>query len=174
MQVVKVGDLMPIERIENKIYFIRGQKVMLDRDLAELYGIDNRNLKRQVRRNRHRFPTDFMFILSQQEQVAMVRHFGTPLRSIFGGSAPFAFTEHGILMLSSILNSKRAISVNIRIMRIFVKFRMTLASHRWLAGKIRALEEKSSRQDLEIKTIFQVLKKIMEPSVKQTRRIGFP
>lgn len=166
-------DMVPIEKVESKIYLIRGHKVMLDRDLAELYGVDNRHLKRQVRRNRHRFPTDFMFVLDQPEQEAMVRQFGTPLRSRFGGSAPFAFTEHGILMLSSVLNSRRAIEVNIKIMRIFVKLRATLASHRWLAGKIKTLEKKHLRHDLEIQAIFKVLKQIMEPPVKPAKRIGF-
>jgi len=166
-------ELVPIERIESKIYLIRGHKVMLDWDLAELYGVDNRHLKRQVRRNRQRFPTDFMFVLDQPEQASLVRQFGTPLRSRFGGSSPFAFTEHGILMLSSVLNSQRAIEVNIKIMRIFIRLRTVLASHRWLANKIKALEKKHSRHDEEIQAIFKVLEQIMEPPAKPAKRIGF-
>ena len=109
--------LVPHEIIEKKIYLIRGIKVMLDRDLAGLYGVDTAQLKRQVRRNMERFPEDFMFALTSEEVDAMVCHFGIPSRSYFGGARPYAFTEHGILMLSSVLNSSRAVQVNYQVIR---------------------------------------------------------
>lgn len=96
---MKGRSLVPHETIESRIYFIKGMKIMLDLDLAELYGIDNRHLKRQVRRNIKRFPGDFMFVLNNAEMDAVVRHFGTPSRSLFGGSKPYAFTEHGISII---------------------------------------------------------------------------
>lgn len=162
-------EIIPIERIERKIYLIRGQKVMLDRDLAELYAIETRQLKRQVRRNIDRFPEDFMFILNGKEIDQLVCHFGTPLRSYFGGSKPFAFTEHGILMLSSVLNSKRAINMNIQIMRFFTKLRQILATHKELKEKIEAMEK---RYDQQFRVVFEAIKKMIEAPEKRGK-IGF-
>ena len=170
----KMNEMMPLEKIESRIYMIRGKKVMLDCDLAEMYGVDTRNLKRQVRRNPDRFPSDFMFILNEKEIGDLVCHFGTPMRSRFGGAQPFAFTEHGILMLSSVLNSKRAIEINIKIMRVFNKIREFALSHRSLADRIEQLENKHLKHELDISTIFKVLKKLMEPKPeKPVKRIGF-
>src|SRR5262245_54827853 len=122
--------LIPSERIEQSIYLMRGEKVMLDRDLAALYGIETKSLKRAVKRNIDRFPKDFMFVLSTAEFGKWRRQFGTSNNDRRGlRYPPMAFTEHGILMLSSILNSKRAIWVNIEIMRAFVKLRLVLASN---------------------------------------------
>lgn len=136
-----MSNLIPPEIIEDKIYLIRKHKVMLDKDLAKLYGVETRQLKRQVRRNRERFPEDFMFVLNDDEINMLVCHFGTPFKSYLGGARPFAFTEHGILMLSSVLKSKQAIQINIQIMRIFTEIRRFLSSHKELSRKLHELEQ---------------------------------
>ena len=152
------------EIIEKKIYLIRGLKVMLDRDLAELYGVETSQLKRQVKRNIERFPKDFMFVLVDKEVDEMVCHFGIPSKSYFGGANPYAFTEHGILMLSSVLNSRRAIHVNIAIMRVFVNIRKIVASNKEIINKLNQLEEKVERYDKDIRTIFEVIHRPLLPS----------
>jgi len=168
-----MNKLVPIELIENKIYLIRGQKVMLDRDLAFLYGIQTKLLKRAVKRNISRFPDDFMFQLTKDEAEYSRCQFGTLKRGENIKYLPFAFTEHGILMLSSILNSKRAIYVNIQIMRAFVKLRTMLATHKELAAKFAELERKYEGHDHEIKQIFNVIHQLMKPLLKKKKRIGF-
>jgi phage regulator Rha-like protein len=165
-----VKDLIPAERIESKIYLIRGQKVMLDRDLAELYGVLTAQLKRQVRRNIERFPKDFMLVLNKKEVDLLVCQFGIPSKSFLGGAMPFAFTEHGILMLSSVLNSKRAIQVNIQIMRMFTKLRRILATHEELRRKIEILEYKYDRQ---FKVVFDAIKALIKPPESRKNKIGF-
>ncbi|MDD4178930.1 MAG: ORF6N domain-containing protein [Candidatus Margulisbacteria bacterium] len=168
-----MNELMPIERIESKIFVIRGQKVMIDRDLAVLYGVSTKRLNEQVKRNIKRFPNDFMFclLLSEKEQlVANCDRFKSLKHST---SFPYAFTEQGVAMLSSVLNSERAIWVNIAIMRAFVRLRQLISSHKELANRISELEKKYSRHEIEITTVFKMLKKLMEPPVKPTRRIGF-
>jgi hypothetical protein len=173
MEGKDMNDLVPVERIENKIYFIRGQKVMLDFDLARLYGMETRLVKRAVRRNLKRFPEDFMFILSDEEIELMVSHFGIPSRSHFGGSQPFAFTEHGILMLSCVLNSERAIYVNIQIMRAFVRLRQILSTHKELAQKLAELEKRVTGHDSSIRSIFDAIRRLMAPEEPKEKKIGF-
>ena len=162
-------DLIPQEIIESKIFLIRGRKVMLDRDLAALYGVTTGNLNRAVRRNLDRFPEDFMFQLINQEVKNLIFQFGT---SRWGGTRklPYAFTENGVAMLSSILNSKRAIQVNIQIMRIFTRLREILASHKDLARRLDNLEKKN---DGQFKIVFDALRALMTPPVKPKRKIGF-
>ena len=144
--------LIPTERIEKAIYLIRGEKVMLDRDLAGLYGVATKALKQAVRRNRDRFPEDFMFVLNPAEFQDWRSQFVTSKADRKGlRYAPFAFTEHGILMLSSVLNSERAIQVNIEIMRAFVKLRQMLASDAELS---RRLDELESKYDRQFKVVF--------------------
>jgi len=162
--------LIPIERIEQKILLIRGQKVMLDSDLAELYVVETKQLKRQVRRNIERFPEDFMFELSKKEFSNLRCQIDT---SSWGGTRyrPYAFTEQGVAMLSSVLNSKRAIEVNIQIMRTFVKLRKMIISNKELAGKLKELEKK---YDAQFKAVFNAIKKLMATSETKTKRItGF-
>jgi hypothetical protein len=134
-------DIVSIEQISGRIYFIRGQRVMLDRDLAELYGVETKRLKEQVRRNIERFPDDFMFELTKNEFEILRSQFAT---SSWGGSryAPMAFTEHGVLMISSVLKNDRAVQVNIQIMRVFIKFRAILSAHKDLDRKIEEMERK--------------------------------
>lgn len=167
--------LIPVERIENRILLIRGQKVMLDRDLAELYGVATRDLNKAVTRNIDRFPKDFMFQLNRYEFENLKFQFGT---SSWGGARklPRAFTEQGIAMLSSVLRSKKAIQMNIIIMRAFVKLRQIISTHKDLARKIEELEKKYSKHEIEIAVVFKLLKRLMEPPAipeKPKKRIGF-
>lgn len=167
-------EIVPGEIIEQKIFLIRGHKVMLDFDLAELYKVETKQLKRQVRRNIDRFPDDFMFELTQKEYKDFSRcQFGTLKRGEHSKYPPYAFTEQGVAMLSSVLNSKRAILANIAIMRTFVKLREILSTHKELAHKLSQLERKIEKHDGEIKTIFDAIRQLMAPSKKRYRRIGF-
>jgi hypothetical protein len=165
---------IPTEVIENKIYLIRGQKVMLDFNIAELYSIPTKRLKEQVRRNRKRFPEDFMFELTTDEFYQLRSQFATS-KTGRGGTRykPFAFTEQGVAMLSSILNSDRAIQVNIAIMRTFVKLRNLLATHEDLKKKLYELERKYEKHDEQIKLVFDAIRELMDPPKKPKREIGF-
>ena len=168
-----MGKILVQEAIEDKIYLIRGKKVMLDKDLAELYGVSTKRLNEQVRRNTKRFPQDFMFPLTAQEVINLRSQFAT---SRWGGRRYifYAFTEQGIAMLSSILNSNRAIEVNIVIMRAFVKLREILSTHKELAHKLKALEGKVEKHDDEIYAIFEAIRQLMTPPPEPPkRRIGF-
>jgi ORF6N domain len=167
------NELVPMERIENRIYLIRGQKVMLDRDLAELYEMETRLLKRAVRRNLRRFPDDFMFILSPAEIETLVSQIGIPSKSYFGGSEPFAFTEHGILMLSSVLNSIKAVDMNILIMRAFVRLRQIISGNKELAHKIDLLEKRVLKHDENIREIVRDIRKMTIEKSEKKLNIGF-
>lgn len=162
-------ELIPQEIIEQKIYLIRGQKVMLDRDLSKLYKVTTGNLNKAVNRNIDKFPEDFMFELTPEEFKNLIFQFGT---SRWGGTRkpPKVFTEHGILMLSSVLKSSRASQVNIQIMRTFVKLRKMLATHKDLLEKIEKMEQK---YDLQFRVVFEAIKKLMAPEYPPKRKIGF-
>ncbi len=154
---------IPDELVMNKIYVIRGMKVMMDRDLAELYGVETRRLKEQVRRNIDRFPDDFMFEMTKEELDDWRSQFATSKSEIMGiRRPPFVFTEHGVLMLSSVLNSTQSIKMNIQIMRIFTKMREMLLTHKDLLLKMEEIEKKVSGQDEKIKLIFDYLKKFIQ------------
>ncbi len=163
--------LVPAEVIERRIYLIRGQKVMLDRDLAELYGVPTFRLNEAVKRNRNRFPGDFMFQLSPQETLALTSQFAMS-KSGRGGrrTPPFAFTEQGVAMLSSVLNSERAVLVNIAIMRAFVRLREILSTHKDLARKLEEMEQK---YDAQFKMVFDAIRRLMAPKARRRRPIGF-
>jgi hypothetical protein len=162
---------IPAERIERRILLIRGLKVMLDADLAELYGVETKVLNRAVRRNRDRFPEDFMFQLTREEFESLRFHFGTSNEGRGGRRYnPLAFTEQGVAMLSSVLRSQRAVQVNIAIMRAFVKLREMLASHRGLA---RRLDEMEKKYDVQFKVVFDAIRELMKPPEKPRPRIGF-
>ena len=167
-----MNELIPIERIEKKIFLIRGQKVMLDFHLAELYDVETKALKRAVKRNRERFPNDFCFTLSEEDWKNMRYHFGTSSLAQWGGRRylPYAFTEQGVAMLSTVLKSKKAVLVNIEIMRAFVKIREMLATHKDLARK---LEEMEKKYDAQFKIVFDAIRQLMLPSEKPKRQIGF-
>ena len=163
--------LVPIERITNKIYLIRNVKVMLDRDLAELYGVETKRLKEQVRRNIERFPEDFMFELTKDELGNWRSQFATSNQDIMGlRIPPFVFTEHGILMLSSVLKSERAIQVNIQIMRAFTQLRQMLSTHEDLKRKIESMEKK---YDQQFQIVFEAIKQLLATDEKPKRKIGY-
>lgn len=166
-------ELIPVEMIERKIYLIRGEKVMLSMHLAELYGVETRALNQAVKRNIHRFPEDFMFQISELEAEQLVSQNVIPHRKFFGGSLPYAFTEQGVAMLSSILNSEQAIKINIAIMRAFVKLRELLSTNKELAYKLEQLEQKIEKHDEEIKAIFNAIRQLMTPPETKKRKIGF-
>lgn len=161
-------DLIVQEIIEQKIYLVRSQKVMLDRDLAVLYEITTGNFNKAVSRNLDRFPNNFMFRLNKEEFRNLIFQFGT---SRWGGTrkSPRAFTEHGILMLSSVLNSKRAIQVNIQIVQTFIKMRQLLSTHKEILKKI---EEMEKRYDKQFRIVFQIIRGINEEE-KNKKQIGF-
>ena len=174
-----MSDITRLQRIEAKIYRIRGQRIMLDSDLAELYEIDVKQLKRQVRRNRARFPSDFMLVLTQEETQILRCQIGTLKRGKHSKYLPFAFTEHGVAMLSSVLNSPRAIQANIAIVRAFMKLREVMATHHELVQRLAVIEQKLARHDglhgqhaAEIQAIFRAIRQLMGPS-KRKLRIGF-
>ena len=172
-------ELIPQEVIENKIFMIRGHKVMLSMHLAKLYGVEVRTLIQAVKRNLERFPEDFMFQLTWEETQSLRSQFvilnnaalkrGKHLKYL-----PYAFTEQGVAMLSSVLNSKKAIQVNIAIMRAFVKLRQLLSTHKELAHKLEELERKVENHDTEIRSIFEAIRQLMAPPPEEPkRRIGF-
>lgn len=164
-------DLISIEKIEKAIYLIRGEKVMLDRDLAHLYEVATKTLNRAVKRNLHRFPLDFMFQLTEEEAENLRYQIGTSsLRHGGRRYLPYVFTEQGVAMLSSVLNSERAISVNIEIMRAFVKLRQLLASNTELARRLDQLESKYDRQ---FKIVFDAIRQLMVKPVGDRKEIGF-
>lgn len=164
-------DLTSIEKIEKAIYFIRAEKVMLDRDLALLYGVETKILNKAVKRNIKRFPPDFMFQLTEDEAEALRFQIGTSNKGRGGRRyLPYVFTEQGVAMLSSVLNSERAIVVNIEIMRAFVKLRQLLASNTELA---RRLEELESKYDKQFKMVFVAIRQLMARPVRDSKEIGF-
>jgi hypothetical protein len=168
------GDIMkrmvPVEKIENKIFQIRGKKVMFDKDLAGLYGVPTKALTQAVKRNTSRFPDDFTFRLTKKECRNLRSQFVT---SSWGGRRylPYVFTEQGVAMLSSVLNSKRAVMVNVQIMRAFVKLRRIALTYAGLKRKIEAMENKYDKQ---FQIVFKAIKKLLEPTtVEKKRTIGF-
>ena len=167
--------MIPDELVMNKIYLIRGQKVMLDRDLAELYGVETRRLKEAVRRNIDRFPEDFMFELTLSEFESL----RTQIATLKGGRGqhskymPFAFTEQGVTMLSSVLNSETAILVCIQVIRVFTKMREMLLTHKDILLQLEKIEKKLTGQDEDIQLIFKYLKQLLNPTQPPRQKIGF-
>jgi hypothetical protein len=166
--------LIPEERITSAILLLRGHKVMLDADLALLYSVDTRELVQAVKRNSGRFPSDFMFQLTADE-FARLRSQIVISKPGRGGrrTPPYAFTEQGVAMLSSVLRSERAIEVNVEIMRAFVRLRQMLGSNAELARKLDAMEKKYERHDAQFKVVFQAIRELMDPQTKKRRPIGF-
>jgi phage regulator Rha-like protein len=166
-------ELIPIEIIEKKILLIRGHKVMLSMHLAELYGVETRALNQAIKRNSDRFPEDFMFRLNAAESKQLVSQNVIPHKKYLGGSFPYAFTEQGVAMLSSVLNSAQAIQVNIAIMRTFVNLREMISSNKELTHKLAQLEKKTENHDEEIKLIFSAIRQLMAPPEPKKKKIGF-
>lgn len=159
----------------SKIYVIRNQKVMLDRDLAELYGVETKQLKRQVKRNSERFPEDFMFELTKAENDSLRSQFGTLKRGEHSKFLPYAFSEHGVLMLSSVLSSEKAINLNIQIMRIFTKIRQSFADNTELRLAIEEIRRKTENNTKNIEVVFQYLDELLNKKEDQKDReqIGY-
>ena len=170
MEVNMSTALISTERIETRIFLMRGKKVMLDKDLAELYEVKPIVLRQQVKRNKERFPDDFMFQLTSKEVENKVSQNVIPSKQGLGGHLPYAFTEQGVAMLSSILRSKRAVQVNIQIMRTFTKLREMIESHKDLKRKIEDMEKK---YDGQFQIVFEAIKQLIEPEIKPKRKIGF-
>ncbi len=169
-----VDELHPVPQIEKLIYLVDGQRVILDYDLARLYGVTTSNLNKAVRRNQARFPDDFVVTLSPQDAKRLIFQNGISKRGRGGRRKPvLAFTEQGVAMLSSVLHSERAVEVNIAIMRAFVKLRQTLSIHRDLAVKLAELERRITDHDEGIRTLFSAIHQIMNPPETPRRRIGF-
>ena len=167
MAKAKSQSVIPVERIAAQIYLMRGKKVMLDRDLAELYDVKAIALRQQVKRNSERFPHDFMFHLSEEEVDVLVSQNVIPSRRSLGGSLPYAFTQEGVAMLSGVLRSQRAIEVNIAIMRAFVRLREMLADNEELALKV-------AQHDQEIGILFEHIQGLLEPPESAKKHpIGF-
>ena len=161
------------EDIASIIHFIRGKKIMLDKDLAGLYEVSTSVLNQAVKRNKDRFPKDFMFRLSNKEAKFLRSQFVILKQGGHIKYLPYAFTEQGVAMLSGVLQSKRAIVVNVAIMRAFVKLRKTLSAHKELAYKLNQLEHKIEKHDEEIQSIFKAIRQLMLPPEKSKRKVGF-
>jgi hypothetical protein len=170
---IKKSLLIPDEIVIHKILLLRGKRVMIDKDIAELYGVTTKRLNEQVKRNKKRFPEDFMFQLSQEEKDEVVANCDHLKTLKFSPNLPFAFTEHGAVMLASVLNSDRAIEVNIQIVRIFTQIREVLLTNKDILLKLEILERKTTGHDEEIRVIFEALKGLINPPREPRRRIGF-
>jgi len=162
--------VLPVERVEETILFIRGQKAILDADLAKLYGVTTKRLNEQVKRNRDRFPDDFMFQLKVEEKAEVVANCDHLSTLKYSRVLPHAFTEHGAIMAASVLNTPRAIETSIFVVRAFVKLREMLATHKELERKLIALENK---YDEQFKVIFEAIRALMSPPEKSKKKIGF-
>lgn len=165
----------PIRRIEDLIFLVRGQRVMLDSDLAEVYGVPAKRLNEQVRRNIHRFPTSFAFQLSAADWDCMRSQIATSKRGRGGRRyLPWVFTEHGALQLANVLKSPTAIEASIRVVQVFISMREQLAAHKELARKLAELEEHVSAHDSQIQNLFEAIRHLVTPPLPQNRkRIGF-
>lgn len=164
-------NLIPDELITSKIYLIRGQNIMLDRDLATLYKVKNIRLREQVKRNIEKFPKHFMFRLTKQEVELMVSQFAIPSKKYLGGSLPYAFTEHGVLQLANVLRSVRATQMSIKIIELFVKMREIFTNNSSLKLEIEEIKKKTSHQDKNIQLIFSFLDELLEKKTSKKPRI---
>ncbi len=165
--------LIPQASIERRIISIRGYKVMLDADLADIYGVSTKRLNEQVKRNRKRFPEDFMFQLTKKEKEEVVANCDHLQKLKFSPVLPYAFTEHGAVMLATVLNTSVAVQTSIQVVRAFIKLREMTATHKELAHKLTKLERKLGKHDEDIKIIFEAIHQLMTPAQKSRRKIGF-
>lgn len=164
-------EIIPIERVEQIIFFIRGQRIMLDVDLADLYGVPTKRLNEQVKRNPERFPPDFMFQLTEKEKEEVVAICDHLKNMRFSHQLPYAFTEHGAIMLANVLRSPRAVQASIHVVRAFIRLREMLAGHKEFAQKLAQMEKK---YDAQFKIVFDAIRQLMEPPpLPPKRRIGF-
>jgi len=168
------ANVVHVTAIERRILLVRGEKVIIDADLATFYGVTTKRLNEQVKRNRDRFPDDFMFQLTSPEKTELVANCDHLARLRFGRALPYAFTEHGAIMAASVLNSRRAIDVSLFIVRAFVKLRRVFSEHQALAGRLDELERKLADHDSQILAVVQAIKALLGPgAVPKRRQIGF-
>ncbi|HXC06943.1 MAG TPA: ORF6N domain-containing protein [Bacteroidia bacterium] len=165
--------IVPDEVLINKIYILRGHRIMLDRDLAGLYGTNPKRLREQVKRNAGRFPANFMFQLTEQETDLLVSQNAIPSKKHLGGTLPYAFTEHGVLMLANVLKSDEAIQMSVRIIEIFVKMRELLLTHKDILLQLEKLERQVVRNSDDIRQIFAALRQLLSPPPLPRRKIGY-
>jgi len=165
--------LIPVERVESRILLLRGQKVIVDADLASLYGVSTKALNQAVRRNIIRFPPDFMFQLTEEERDEVVTNCDHLKKLKYSKVLPYAFTEHGAIMAANVLSSDRAIEASVFVVRAFIKLREILATHKELAQKLVELEERLSTHDKAICSLFDAIRETMNPPVPKKRPIGF-
>jgi hypothetical protein len=166
-------ELISMSVIEEKILLIRGKKVMLDADLAGLYGVTTKRLNEQIKRNKDRFPKDFMFQLTPEEKSEVVAICDHLAKLKFSWALPYAFTEHGAIMAASVLNSKRAVDVSVYVVRVFVRLRQMLAANKELAHKLAELEHKVASHDGTIQALVAAIRKLMTPPETKEKKIGF-
>ncbi|MFI5236658.1 MAG: ORF6N domain-containing protein [Ignavibacteriales bacterium] len=171
-RITKVS-VIPIERVEKGILLIRNHRVLIDADLAELYGVTTKRLNEQVKRNKARFPKDFMFKLTKSEKQEVVANCDHLSRLKFSPVLPSAFTEHGAVMLAAVLNSPKAIEMSLFVVRAFVRLREILSTHKELAQKLKELELKMDTHDQQIQAIFDVINQLISPPEQQKRKMGF-
>lgn len=171
--MAKSSAIAKIERTDSRILLIRGYRVMLDADLAEIYGTTTKALNQAVKRNRERFPAEFMFQLTRREKDEVVTNCDHLRRLKYSSNLPFAFTEYGAVMLASVLNSPVAIQASIAVVRAFIRLRELLTTHKELARKLEQLEERIEEHDEEITAIFEAIRELMAPPEKPGKRIGF-
>ena len=167
---MKHSSLIPVERVQRAILLIRSEKVILDADLAALYGVSTKRLNEQVKRNRSRFPADFMFQLTKDEKAEVVANCDHLSRLKFSSTLPYAFTEHGTIMAANVLNSERAVQASVEVVRAFVRLRLMLASNSELSRRLNELESKYDRQ---FKVVFDAIRELMSPLVPAHKQIGF-
>lgn len=170
---MKTTTIVPVRFIEQQIFIIRGLKVMLDRDLADLYGVETKYLNRQVKRNRERFPNEFVFQLTKTERSELVTNWHRFESLKHSSSLPYAFSEHGVAMLATVIKSPKAIKMSILIVKAFVRLRDILTSHKELAEKLQMLEKKIDRHDEEIQSIVEAIHQLLQPPEKPKNPIGF-
>ncbi len=173
MEAIKKPLLIPDEIVINRILMLRGKRIMIDKDIAALYGVTTKRLNEQVKRNKKRFPEDFMFQLLQEEKDEVVANCDHLKTLKYSPNLPFAFTEHGAVMLASVLNSDRAMEVNIQIVRIFTQIREIALTNKDILLKLEILEKKTTEHDGDIRIIFEALKSLLNPPQEERRRIGF-
>ena len=171
--MAKTAAIVPTARIDPRILSIRGHRVMLDADLAEVYGTTTKVLNQAVKRNQERFPAEFMFRLNAREKEEVVTNCDHLRKLKYSPNLPFAFTEYGAVMLASVLNSATAVQASIAVVRAFIRLRVMLATHKELARKLAQLERRIEAQDDEMVALFDAIRDLMEPSDKSAKRIGF-
>jgi hypothetical protein len=170
---MKTKTIVPVGFIEHRIFIIRGLKVMLDRDLADLYGVETKYLNRQVKRNRERFPHEFVFQITKTERNELVTNWHRFESLKHSSSLPYAFSEHGVAMLATVIKSPKAVKMSILIVKAFVRLRDILSSHKELAEKLQLLEKKIDRHDEEIQAIVEAIHQLLQPPEKPKNPIGF-